>query len=820
MARTTPAIWLLLLTIFSAPAWAARGSTTTIEASGIPSGFDELTRRREVLVDLYFGGEMIGAARAVVHPGYLRFEDPAKILSLVPNLNSSTEVSQVLAGDLPTNAGLVCPEGTSSGCGELSPPVAGIIFDEYHFRVDLFVNPRWLRVVRPQPSLYLPAPAAALSLTSSSGLALSGSSGEAPVYNVQNRTIIGFGRARFRSDFSYSSTAGLVADTLVGEIDTPGFRYSAGLFWAPGIDLTGQRRILGAGFGTQFDTRTDREALQGTPLVLFLSEPARVDILIDGRLVTSSRYDAGNNLLDTSTLPDGSYLVDLRIHQANGQVRDERRFFAKNPEIAPVGQPIYFAYAGKFANTEPGRPISLSRDLFYEFGTARRLNQRIAVDLSVIGASDKPLIEAGVWLITPLGRLRAAALASPRGDRGALLQVASAQSGGLNLNLDLRRIWSSDGKPLLPLPNQVDNFDSVPLDERQIGNGSFTQASGSVGYRFGTAYLAVIGSLRKDEGSPTDYSVGPDLSWPFVSRNGLQIALQANAQLTRSSKAAYVGLRMLYNRGGYSVSNSVGARAIADKSGSNPSESRAVGETTAQLSYSDEHGTDLSLAGGLTREIDSTAAHADAQIYSRLGNARAEFIQGIEGSHRTQYALTVQTGALVERDDAILGGPDLTESALIVSVEGAPADSRFEVIINDQTRAHLRAGERLPIFLQPYHGYSVRLRAIDARSVWYDSAARTFTLYPGNVQHVSWHVEHLQTIFGRAVHPNGDPVANAMISSRRGMGQSNSEGYFQIDTSAQDVLLFEAANDAGCKVKLPRTDRRLDYAPVGRVVCE
>jgi len=104
--------------------------------------------------------------------------------------------------------------------------------------------------------------------------------------------------------------------------------------------------------------------------------------------------------------------------------------------------------------------------------------------------------------------------------------------------------------------------------------------------------------------------------------------------------------------------------------------------------------------------------------------------------------------------------------------------------------------------------------------VWYDSAARTFTLYPGNVQHVSWHVEHLQTIFGRAVHPNGDPVANAMISSRRGMGQSNSEGYFQIDTSAQDVLVFEAANDAGCKVKLPRTDRRLDYAPVGRVVCE
>jgi len=820
VARTPPAVWLLLLTMFSAPAWAGRGSTATIAATGVPSGFDELTRRREVLVDLFFGGEIIGAARAIVKPGHLRFEDPEKVLALIPNLKPSAEVSQVMAGDLPTNAGLVCPEGTSSACGELSPQVAGIIFDEDRFRVDLFVNPTWLRVIRPQPSIYLPAPAAGLSLTSSSGLALSGSSGEAPVYNVQNRTIIGFGRGRFRSDLSYSSTAGLVADTLVGEIDTRGFRYSAGLFWAPGIDLTGRRRILGAGFGTQFDTRTDRDALQGTPLVLFLSEPARVDILIDGRLVTSSRYEAGNNLLDTSTLPDGSYLVDVRIHQANGQVRDERRFFAKNPEIAPVGQPLYFAYAGKFANTEPGRPISLSRDLFYELGTARRLNRRIAVDLSIIGASDKQLIEAGIWLITPLGRVRAAALASAEGDRGALLQIASAQSGRLNLNLDLRRIWSSDGKPLLPLPTEVDSFDSVPLDEGQIGKGSFTQASASIGYRFGTAYLAVIGSLRKDEGSPTDYSVGPDLSWPFVSRNGLQIALQANAQLTRTSKAAYVGFRMLYNRGGYSVSNSVGARAVADKSDSNPSQSRAVGETTAQFSYADQHGTDLSLVGGVTREIDSTAAHAEAQLNSRLGNVRAELVQGIEGSHRTQYALTVQTGALIERHDAILGGPDLTESALVVSVDGAPADARFEVIINDQTRAHLSADERFPIFVQPYHRYSVRLRAIDARSVWYDSATRSFTLYPGNVQHVSWHVEHLQTIFGRAVRPNGEPVANAMITSRRGLGQSNSEGYFQIDTSAEDVLVFEAANDMGCKVKLPRTDRRLDYAPVGRVVCE
>lgn len=820
MARLNPAICLTLLTIFSSPAIAAGGSATAIGTSGVPSGFGELTREHEVLVDLYFGGQMIGAAKAIVRPGYLRFEDPAKVLALIPNLESVAPLSQALAGELATNAGFVCPQGTSAGCGGLSPEILGIIFDESRFRVDLFVNPRLLRLVRAEPSLYLPEPAAVLSLTSSSGLALSGSSGHAPIYNFQNRTIIGLGSARIRSDLSYASKTGLVADTIVGEFDSPGMRYSAGLFWAPGIDLTGERRILGAGFGTQFDTRTDRETLQGTPLVLFLSQPARVDILIDGRLVTSSSYPAGNNLIDTSSLPDGSYSLDLRIHEPNGHVRDERRFFAKNPEIAPVGQPLYFGYVGKLANTEPGRPISLSRDLFYQLGTARRLSRRIAVDLSVIGVSNKPLIEAGAWLITPLGRLRTAALASPDGDRAALLQLASARAGGFNIDLDLRRVWSRDGKPLLPLSTQVESFDSVPLDQRQIGDGSFTQASGSVGYQFGTAYVAVIGSLRKDEGSPPDYSIGPDLSWPLVSRNGVQIALQADAQLTRTSKAAYLGFRMLFNRGAYSVSNNVGARAIADKSSSNGSRSRPVGETTAQFSYADDNGTDLSLAGGLAREIDSSSARGEAIVHSRFGNARIEVVQGIEGSNRTQYALSLQTGALVERHDALLGGPDLTESAFIVSIDGAPANSSFDVIVNGETKARVRSGDRLPIFVQPYHAYSVRLRPVGAQSIWYDSAVRTFSLYPGNVRHLSWHVEHLQTIFGRAVGPDGEPLANALITARRGLGQSNAEGYFQIDTSAEDVLLFHSANEADCKVNVPQTNQRLDYASVGRVVCE
>ncbi|HEX3675774.1 MAG TPA: CS1-pili formation C-terminal domain-containing protein, partial [Sphingomicrobium sp.] len=81
-------------------------------------------------------------------------------------------------------------------------------------------------------------------------------------------------------------------------------------------------------------------------------------------------------------------------------------------------------------------------------------------------------------------------------------------------------------------------------------------------------------------------------------------------------------------------------------------------------------------------------------------------------------------------------------------------------------------------------------------------------------------VEHLLTIFGRAVRPSGQPVANAMITSHRGLGQSNSDGYFEIETSANDVLTFDGSGGLSCKVRIGELGNKLDYAPIGRVLCQ
>jgi hypothetical protein len=802
----------------AAAAIAANGTAghAAIESEA-PQGFDDLAQPRELLVDVYFGGSKVGSAVAVARPGFLQFRNPAAVASLVPNIASIADLAAALSGDLPTHSDLVCSQSNLANCGKLqhSP---GIIFDEDRFRIDLLVPPGMLRIASVIEKKFLDPPSGPVSATSTVGLALSGSRGGAAFYNLQNRTIVGFGPARVRADVSYASRQGLLVDDLVGEVDRPNLRYSGGLFWAPGLDFTGRRRIAGVGIGTQFDTRADRDNLTGTPLVLFLAQPARVDFLVDGRLVASRSYDAGNNILDTSELPEGSYPLVLRIQELSGAVREEQRFFVKTPQVAPVGQPLYFAYAGLLANTRSDRPVSLSKTLYYQAGVARRLNRSVALDLSLIGTQKKTMVEGGGWLLTPLVQMRAAALLSSSGDKAVLLQGTSSGQSRLNFSFDLRRVWSHDGQPLIPLSSTINNFVGEQPTGAQIG-GSYVQATGTVGYRFGAAYLSLLGSLRRDSGRQADYSVGPAVTWPVLSRNGFQLTLQADAQRTRTTSAASAGFRLIYTGRRVSVTGTGGYASLSSRDHSGPSTSRAVGSLSTSYYYEDSDRTQLSLDAGVARSIDSTAAHTGATLYSRFGNVRADLLDNLEGGAGLSYGVTVQSAVAISGGAVALGARDLDDSAVIVEVGGDAGDTSFEVLVNEQPMGHVRARGRLPIHLQPYRAYAIRIRPDHAAAVQLDSGTRELTLYPGTVRTLRWTANSYFTVFGQAVAPDGTPIANAAIQAPHSIGESDQNGYFQMDVASNDILTFTRGAER-CAVRVSGAKPVNDFVSLKKVVCK
>ena len=99
------------------------------------------------------------------------------------------------------------------------------------------------------------------------------------------------------------------------------------------------------------DNRADLEDQRGSELLVFLTRRSRVDVLRDGRLLTSGFYDAGQVRLPTRDLPTGAYPVTLRITDATGRSVEETRFFSKTNSIPPQDTDLWYVEGGALRNT-------------------------------------------------------------------------------------------------------------------------------------------------------------------------------------------------------------------------------------------------------------------------------------------------------------------------------------------------------------------------------------------------------------------------------------------------------------------------------------
>lgn len=787
-----------------------------------PAGFDNLLQPQRTVVDVYYGGQRVGEASVVYQPGAFRFDDVGALLALLPELVDQAAIRQSLAdSDLDPHRALACAPNQSGNCGELRPPVAGIIFDQQRFRVDVFVAPEMLKVRSGLERGYLDAPAAGLTLVDSLGATVAGSDDGRTSYTIQNRTVIGDGTARLRSETSISSGIGFHVETLTAELDRPDLRYSAGLFSAPGMDLLGRRKMFGAGVGSQIDTRLDKYLLQGSPLILFLPRRARVDIVRDGRLLASRTYEAGSQNLDTSSLPDGSYDLTLRIQEAGAGVREERRFFIKNALVAPMGQTLFFAYAGVLAKESDQQPIGLSNIPYFQAGVAHRFTPHLALDASLVDVNGKIVGEIGGYLFTGIGQLRAAGMASSSGDMGLLLQANSLGRSAFGYAFDLRRVWSRSGAPIIPTngwPSR--SFNMVDSNPGEGATGSFTQINANLTYRLGQARLGVSGYYRRDR-QDSSYAIGPTAYWPVLRRRGLELALEGHMTQSNQGRSGYLGFTLQLLRPRTSMSSSVGVRTAS--AGSSGTEAKPG--TVAAIGGSWEHenilGGELSLAGALERTPDEDSARLSASSRGEYGSTFIDATRTLSGARKsTQYSASFQTGLAVTSKAALLGGKELGEGSIVVRVGGHATGTVFEVLVNDSPRGTLRAGSSLPLFLPPYRAYDVRIRPLDGDRASYDGRTRKVSIYPGTVASLEWKAEPVVAVFGRAVLADGSPIVFADITATSGVGQTDDQGYFQIETGTNEVLNVRTRDGRTCRLTIGNLKISNGYAPLGEQQCQ
>jgi hypothetical protein len=807
-----------------AGAWAAAVPAEAITPARVevaaPEGFDDLTAPQEALVDVFYGGRKIGQTRVRYTPDTLEFLDPSGVVALLPGLADRAAVLSALStSELPTHSNLVCTTGADPAvCGRLAPTVAGVIFNQDRFRVDIYVEASLLEVQQAVAEEYLSAPQPGMSLINGMGGVVSGSADSDPHYNFQDRFILSDGNKRLASDLSYSSTFGLEADRLTVEIDRPGWRYSGGAFWTPGTDLIGRRKVIGVGIETQTDTRLDKDTLRGTPLVVFLNQRARVEILRDRRVLASRIYEAGNQELDTSTLPDGSYEVVLRIEDAGGEARRERRFFTKNRNITAPGQDVYFAYAGVLSETGSHQFLAPTSTAFFQGGAARRLGPHFAVDGTLLMADKTALAQLGGYYIGSAAQVRVAALAASNGAIGGLLQVNSQSNSRFNFSFDLRHVATGNKRSVLDFGEVAAAQDtSLTPSSLPVARGTFTQLSGNLSYSLLRAQLSVNGSIRSDRYRGTTYYVGPSVRWEVLRRGRLQAGVNADGFVSDRGTSWFAGLNLQLLGRRTSLTSVAGVRSTAYAN--EASKTGFVGGIGGTWQH-EVGGAELALGGSYERDLDRQLITGSADMRGDKISLNGQAIQGLgKYSAPLQYSLGFNTSVAVVGGTIALEGRNQSDGMVVVKVDGMKPDDQFQVIVGNQEVGAVKMGEKLAIPLAAYGQYDVRVRPIGKNLVSYDGAARRVAIYPGNAAELSWRVDPVVALFGRLVLEDGQPARYAAIRSGTSVSEADAAGYFQIETAENATLEVKLPDGSACDVGVPVLTPANGYSSAGTLIC-
>ena len=227
----------------------------------------------------------------------------------------------------------------------------------------------------------------------------------------------------------------------------------------------------------------------------------------------------------------------------------------------------------------------------------------------------------------------------------------------------------------------------------------------------------------------------------------------------------------------------------------------------------------MSTDAAIGRDSDGSYARASAYARTPPVNARADLLHQFGDPATTQYAATLESGFVLSGHGVGMSGREMNDSAVEVSAGGIAPGQRFELLVDEVARGTVGAGRTTRVFLQPYRTYHIRLRPLGAQAASFDTAARQVTLYPGSVAALHWDVTPLFVLFGQAVDGLGRPVANAEIKGAFGIGRSDGEGYFQIETRSGDVLGFEPASAPACAVTVGKARQRDGYVSGGKVQC-
>ncbi|MBW7983877.1 TcfC E-set like domain-containing protein [Enterobacillus tribolii] len=452
----------------------------------VPKGFEALTQGVEERVEVVLAGKNIGLFDATVNLDTVTFADPSAVLTalelpVVQNSADYQAILKALSAPLARNGEKACGSVSfaSAGCGYLKTDNVAAIYDGEEASVTLFLRGDWMPVSG-QSALYLQADKndvenalihqqdlnvltqedySSLFLQSSDALGITENSYIGADWslaatknddNSDNSTDISNLYYRYDLDRRYYLQLGRMDNRTL--FSTRGGNFSFSFLPLGAID--------GARVGSTLSYVNRDRASQGSPVMVLLSRNSRVDAYRNNQLLGTFYLPAGNQMLDTTQFPDGSYTISLNIYESNQLARVETAAFTKSGGMDD-GRMHWFLQGGKISDNDDHGGDGNA----YQAGVRVPLFRSLSLTAGGAIADDVRSVEGGVEIMPDFGKA---------GSPDLTVNVYHNDDGGRGDSQQLQ--WSAPGLPSLSLYRYSSNGEQC-----DVGNSSDTSSYTQLG---------------------------------------------------------------------------------------------------------------------------------------------------------------------------------------------------------------------------------------------------------------------------------------------------------------------------------------------------
>ena len=384
--------------------WNSVWSTPKLSAADddddVPPGFEHIDTPRETRVEVWNRGYRVGTAQAVFTSSWIRFKHPENVVRMLPELVDQKRITSALTGQLGANREYLCQSDDDSECRTFEPEIAGVVLDARYFRVDVFVNPGYLKIRRLGDARYLSEASSGFSAVQGLSLSMSGARSEDSTdhFSWYGRSVMAFHEKHVFSDWTYDKAEHFNISSLYLEQDLRGQELQGGLFGGKSFGLTfaADPTLLGARIAHSSETLAREASLNTTPLIVYLPVRGRVEIYRDNKLLDAILLESGRQQIDTRRLPQGAYNLTIKVFDGTRLVDEQRKLFVKSNQLPGRNDPIYFL--------EFGRPMETTREQYWprtregwviRGGYSFLLWDSTALNLATAAEDSDVLVEAG-----------------------------------------------------------------------------------------------------------------------------------------------------------------------------------------------------------------------------------------------------------------------------------------------------------------------------------------------------------------------------------------------------------------------------------------